>query len=447
MGETIWDKYLKQQPVCSCGRIHKCDIRDILIEEDAVKKLPELINKYGYKKICIVCDLNTLEAAGESVYSVLKSAGISYEKVLFEERELVPDEDAIVHLLTGVPNDCDLLMGVGSGTINDLCRYISYKMKIDYFIVATAPSMDGYASSGSPLIVKHLKTTFDVCAPKGIIGDLNILVQAPVEMIAAGIGDIIGKCVCLTDWKIANLINGEYICDEVVKMVECSMMKVLQCAEDAIAGKKSAIQTVMEGLVLTGIAMSFVGNSRPASGSEHHLSHYWEMMFLLEGRKDPLHGAKVGIGTVASIRLYEMLKEAFQERREMQKEPFDYEAWKIEIQNVYGLAAESVLDLERETNKNGDEKVKNHCQMLEERRNDILSIIEALPDADEVMKMLKGIHAPYYPKQIGVSKEIFYNSIVYAKEVRNRFGLLQILYDFGVAREFASRLAIELYDE
>ena len=85
--------------------------------------------------------------------------------------------------------------------------------------------------------------------------------------------------------------------------------------------------------------------------------------------------------------------------------------------------------------------------MLEERRNDILSIIEALPDADEVIKMLKGIHAPYYPKQIGVSKEIFYNSIVYAKEVRNRFGLLQILYDFGVAREFASRLAIELYDE
>ena len=181
MGETIWDKYLKQQPVCSCGRIHKCDIRDIFIEEDAVKKLPELINKYGYKKICIVCDLNTLEAAGESVYSVLKSAGISYDKVLFEEREVVPDEDAIVHLLTGVPNDCDLLMGVGSGTINDLCRYISYKMKIDYFIVATAPSMDGYASSGSPLIVKHLKTTFDVCAPKGIIGDLNILVQAPDE--------------------------------------------------------------------------------------------------------------------------------------------------------------------------------------------------------------------------------------------------------------------------
>ena len=447
MGETIWDKYLKQQPVCSCGRIHKCDIRDILIEEDAVKKLPELINKYGYKKICIVCDLNTLEAAGESVYSVLKSAGISYEKVLFEERELVPDEDAIVHLLTGVPNDCDLLMGVGSGTINDLCRYISYKMKIDYFIVATAPSMDGYASSGSPLIVKHLKTTFDVCAPKGIIGDLNILVQAPVEMIAAGIGDIIGKCVCLTDWKIANLINGEYICDEVVKMVECSMMKVLQCAEDAIAGKKSAIQTVMEGLVLTGIAMSFVGNSRPASGSEHHLSHYWEMMFLLEGRKDPLHGAKVGIGTVASIRLYEMLKDAFQEGKRRQKEHFDYDAWKIEIQKVYGLAAESVLDLEKKTDKNGDDNVAIQCQMLKERKDDVLAIIELLPKATDVIKILQSIHAPYNPKQIGVSREIFNNSVVYAKEVRNRFGLLQILYDFGVAREFASRLTTELYGE
>lgn len=447
MGETIWDKYLKQQSVCSCGRIHKCNIRDILIEEDAVKKLPELINKYRYKKICIVCDLNTLEVAGESVCSVLESAGISYDKVLFEERELVPDEDAIVHLLTGIPNKCDLLMGVGSGTINDLCRYISYKMKIDYFIVATAPSMDGYASSGSPLIVKHLKTTFDVCAPKGIIGDLNILVQAPVEMIAAGIGDMIGKCVCLTDWKIANLINGEYICDEVVKMVECSMMQVLQCAKDAIAGKKNAIQTVMEGLVLTGIAMSFVGNSRPASGSEHHLSHYWEMMFLLEGKKDPLHGAKVGIGTVASIRLYEMLKDVFQERKRIQKEHFDYDSWKIEIQKAYGLAAESVLDLEKKTDKNGDEKVAIHRQMLKERKNDVLAIIESLPRATDVTKILQSIHAPYNPKQIGVSREIFYNSVLYAKEVRNRFGLLQILYDFGVAREFAARLTTELYGE
>lgn len=445
MGGTVWDKYLRGEYVCSCGRIHKCSIRDIIVEEKAIEKLPGLIKKYGYRKICVVCDENTLEAAGENVCDLLKRADISYELVLFQERELVPDEEAIVHLLTNLSNDCDLLVGVGSGTINDLCRYISYKMKMDYFIVATAPSMDGYASSGSPLIIKHLKTTFDVCSPKAIIGDLDVLVHAPTEMIAAGIGDIIGKCVCLTDWKIANRMNGEYICEEVVGLVQRSMEKVIRYAEDAVKGEKIAVQAVMEGLILTGIAMSFVGNSRPASGSEHHLSHYWEMMFLMEGKKDPLHGAKVGIGTVASIRLYEMLKSVCSAGDEMQKQTFDYNGWEKEIRNVYRAAAESVLELEKKTNKNADQKVQNRRFMFEKKKKEIISVIEELPDAVKIVDLLKTIHAPYNPKQIGVDRNIFFHSIIYAKEVRNRFGLLQMLFDLGISQKFASDLTKELY--
>ena len=171
-------------------------------------------------------------------------------------------------------------------------------MKIDYYVVGTAPSMDGYASNVSPLIIRHLKTTYTARPARVIIGDLQVLCEAPMHMLAAGVGDIIGKYVCLADWQLAHEINEEYLCPEVTALVRKSIEKVTENAEAAAKREKNAVAALMEGLVLSGIAMSYIGNSRPASGSEHHMSHYWEMMFLLRHQSDPLHGTKVGLSLI-----------------------------------------------------------------------------------------------------------------------------------------------------
>src|SRR5699024_9594226 len=188
----------------------------------------------------------------------------------------------------------------------------------------------------------HLKTTFEARPARVIFGDLNIISQAPLHMIAAGAGDILGKYVCLTDWQLAHIVNGEYICPEIMELVKQSIQKVVDNAEFAAKRDKQAIAAIMEGLVLSGIAMSYIGNSRPASGSEHHMSHYWEMMFLLDHQQDPLHGTKVGIGTVAAVRLYEMLKEKQEQLIPVKDFSIDKTQWKQEIQRAYGPAAPGV---------------------------------------------------------------------------------------------------------
>ena len=307
MEKIDWKKYLQKEISCSCGKTHFCDIEEIIIEDHAIKQLTNILARHSYKKLCVVSDDNTEKAAGFQVYEELNAAGYTYDKVVFHDPELVPDEEALISLFSQVPNDCDLILAVGSGTINDLCRYVSYKMKIDYYIIGTAPSMDGYASNVSPLIIKHLKTTFEAHPARVILGDLDVIAKAPLHMISAGVGDILGKYVCLTDWQIAHIVNDEYICPEIMALVRQSIQKVAENATLAAKRDKAAIAAIMEGLVLSGIAMSYIGNSRPASGSEHHMSHYWEMMFLLSQHEDPLHGTKVGVGTVTAIRLYEML--------------------------------------------------------------------------------------------------------------------------------------------
>ena len=128
-----------------------------------------------------------------------------------------------------------------------------------------------------------------------------------MHLIAAGLGDTLGKYTCLLDWKLANMITGEYYCPEVVEMVRTALRTVRAQSEKVQTRDPEAVKAVTEALVLTGIAMSFVGNSRPASGCEHHCAHCWEMKALMEGRTPALHGTQVGVGTILALRLYHRL--------------------------------------------------------------------------------------------------------------------------------------------
>ena len=298
---------------CSCGRVHSTDLRSIDIGRGALDRLPDTLRALGFSRAYLVADVNTWEAAGKAAADRLTEAGFSFEAFVLPDADLVPDEKAVGALLLHMPQDADLVLAVGAGTINDLCKYVSRLRGLDYVIFATAPSMDGFVSAGAALIVDHVKVTYDAQAPVAVIGDTQILAQAPMEMITAGLGDMLGKYTCLLDWKLAHLITGEYYCEHVEGMVRTALRTMLDQSGRIRDRDPEVIGSVTEALVLTGIAMKFVGNSRPASGCEHHMSHYWEMKFLMEGKKAILHGTKVGVAAVAALRMYQMLAQTLGE--------------------------------------------------------------------------------------------------------------------------------------
>lgn len=442
-----WTEYLNHDMHCSCGRTHLCDIGDIIIEDGAIKRLPGLIQRDGHTGLCIVEDTNTQAAAGTAVKEVLRTAGIDFSCVTLSANGLLPDEAGIGSVMTYLPAGCGLLLAVGSGTINDLCRFVSYKLGIPYYIIGTAPSMDGFTSNVAAMITNHAKTTYEAQKPAAVIGDLSILAAAPMDLIAAGVGDVIGKYVCLTDWKIAHLITGEYFCEEVEKLVRESIRKVSEAAKGIISRDKQAISDLMEGLVLSGIAMSYIGNSRPASGSEHHLSHYWEMMFLQHGEHGAWHGTKVGVGTIVTLQLYYMLADSVIDWDTAASYSFDASAWEQAIQQVYGQAASSVIALEQEVSKNSTASVLTRLPKIQAQMPQLLKLMHALPAAEEISNMLAALDAPCHPAQIEVDAQMFHDSILYAKELRNRYGLLQLLQDLGKQQKFAQQLTDQFYKE
>ena len=194
---------------CACGKMHRCDIEYVYIEAGAIARLEKLCEKN--ENILIVADENTYSAAGEKVEDIL--SGKAIKRVIFSGKTvLIPDEVAIERVREDL-DGADLILGIGSGVIQDLCKYVSFFSKIPYIIVATAPSMDGYASDGAAMILGGMKETVKAGLPKAIVADTEVLKDAPMEMIKAGYGDIIGKFSALCDWKLSSEINGEYFCE------------------------------------------------------------------------------------------------------------------------------------------------------------------------------------------------------------------------------------------
>lgn len=432
--------YLHHTFDCDCGQQHSTALQEVVIQRGAIDSLPRLVANAGCHRVMVVCDRHTYEAAGRRVEQVLADGGISCLLHLLEAENVVPDEQVLGKLLMAHTPDIDLLVAVGTGTINDICKYLSHHLRLPYMVVASAPSMDGFASVGAALITDHLKTTYDTHVPLAIIGDVEVLKNAPMEMITAGLGDILGKYTCLADWKLAHIVTGEYYCPVIVQMVENSIQKVVDNAQKVLQRDEDAIAAIMEALVLTGIAMSFVGNSRPASGSEHHISHYWEMRFLFDGRTPVLHGTKVGIGAVLSCYLYSrlhQLKPDFAAARQIAQD-FDYESWKAAMHRTFLQAADGVIALEQKTQKNGLEGHAKRLAVIEERWDDIVEMIaQSVPPTNVIIKLLAGLGAPVYPVQEQVDNQMVHDGILVAKEVRDRYTILQLLWDLGLAEQEA----------
>ncbi len=441
-------QYLGREIPCSCGRNHSTTLDALDIDRGAADRLPEYIRKKGWKKVYMVADINTWEAAGKDAADKLEKAGIAFEKYILPYRELVPDEKPVGEVFIHCPKDADIILAVGSGTINDMCKFISAQMKLDYIILASAPSMDGFVSVGAALIVDHVKTTYDAHCPIAVFGDPDVLVQAPMDMISAGLADILGKYTCLLDWKMAHLINDEYYCEEVVAMVENALEIVTEQGPTIKDRNPEAAKAVMEALVLTGMGMFFIGNSRPASGCEHHMSHYWEMKFQMEGKKPVLHGTKVGINMIAATYMYRMLAKEDIDFDAAMARPFDYEAWKARVERCYEDAAPGIIALEEKCKKNDISARNQRLAFYKDHWSQMQAMIEDnLPQVKDMENLLQMLGGPINPAQIGVSSEMVEDGVVLAKEVRDRFTLLQILWDLGLSEDYGHRLAVYFSEE
>ena len=362
---------------CSCGHTHDISVQAIYIEPKASRYLSELLQPY--KCPVFICDSNTKKATEEIL-------GEYFEKnkvIELSEKGIHADNFHVAYLSERVEKEADILIAVGAGTIHDLTRYIAFEKEIPFISMPTAASVDGFVSTVAAMTWKEMKKTFPSKAPIFVLADTDIFSKAPYRLTASGISDLMGKYTALADWKISHILTDEYFCDTIYNLEMEAVREVEDILGEIKLGNEECMEKLMYALLLSGLAMQMIGNSRPASGAEHHISHLWEMNVINEPI-DALHGEKVSVGLIMCLEKYEKILYAIESSNCQVIDNAEFET--SLLKDTFGRRGlyEGILE------ENGENLLEViNLNQLKNQLPEIAAQLKKLPKSNEMKEKLK----------------------------------------------------------
>lgn len=386
----------------------------------------------------VIADENTFAVAGRDVVDSLRSAGQpQLEPLVLPAAGLYAEYSFVDQIRDHLKTVDAIPIAVGAGSINDLVKLAAHQCDRPYLAVATAASMDGYTAYGASITYRGSKQTFDCPAPKGVIADLDVMAAAPPVMNASGYADLIAKIPAGADWILADALGEEPISQFPWDAVQAHLRDWMQNPAGVRTGDFETIRRLSIALMMSGFAMQSALTSRPASGAEHQFSHLWDMEGHKHNGQSPSHGFKVGIGSLASIALYEALArqpiETLDVDAAVKRWP-DAMANDAEIAELFAhdelkqkAYEESRVKLvSREVVRAQLERLKADWPEISRRLT-----AQLIPHA-EFRDLLKDAGAPYVSESIGIDRDRLRRSYRQAYHIRRRFTILDVARRAGL---------------
>ncbi len=409
-------------------------IDPVVVAPEARTDLVEYCRR-RYTHCTVVSDERTWEVSGKVIAEALESAGVRVGTVLLSGDEVVADERFLTNGFVQASIDTDAFIAAGSGTITDITRFISHRMRRAFISAPTAASVDGYTSKGSPLVVRGVKKSIYSHAPEALFADSNVLRDAPHELTAAGFGDIIGKITSIADWRLGRLVWEEPYDEAIAERTLETVRQSVETRHGIGRGEEAGILTLMNALIESGLCMLDFGASRPASGAEHHISHFWEMQLLRYGKPGILHGAKVGVATVMVCRLYERVRslDAAEVKRHLESTtPATFEEECSVIHSAYGALAGDVIEAHRPLLGLAGDVLDGIRERIVANWESIRTLADEVPSAETVRGYLRDAGAPTEPSEIGLSPELAQQGLLSGHFLRDRFTVAKLVRVLGL---------------
>lgn len=414
------DKVKKLCHGCSCGKEHTLLTSVCEISEEAAPLMNRYLTENGYKKAAVICDENTVRFARPL------AAAISTDCIF-----ILPGNAHATEVYTALTDkfltecDADIAVACGAGSVHDITRYAAFEKKIPFISYPTAASVDGFVSGVAAMTWYGQKLTFPSAPPSAVFADPNVFSDAPARLTASGAGDVYGKYTSLFDWKVSNILTGEHYCEEIAALEYDALDAVTAVVHNRenISVKEYTVK-VMEALLLSGLAMQLMGNSRPASGAEHHMSHLWEM-HCINKETDALHGEKVSVGLMCVVRKYsEWLKDGIFPvfTNEMLGKYFAAE----NLKGVFGSLTEGII---RENLPKGGSSLTKITENGIARSALVKEAFKTIPSCEELNALLEKAEVPNRLSDINLpeNEDFLRKSLHYAPYVRDRLSLLKII--------------------
>lgn len=406
--------------------------KSVVIAASLAGAAADLVTALGFgQRLLVVSDSTTHRILGQRVATDL-AVRFTIDELILDD---APHADlATVERIEARQNAtaAAALVAVGSGTINDLCKYAAHRIGIPYVVFATAPSMNGYTSVSAAITVEGHKKSLPATAAAGVFADLGILAKAPRRMIQAGFGDSICRSTAQTDWLLAHLLLDQPYRHAPFTLLVEDEAALLVRPDRLLQGEADAIELLTRNLVLSGFGMTICGGSQPASQGEHLISHYLEML-PPDGWSPALHGEQVAVATLTMARLQEAILT---------------EAAPI-LQPTHVCEADFVMHFGPELGHSCWRGFSSKCltgaeagQLNRRLQRDWPLMRSRLMDvrreAAQLRQALLAVGAPTAPADIGLTPDRYRQAVLHAREIRDRFTFLDLAAESSRLPAFAA---------
>ena len=297
-----------------CGRNHAIPIGSMQVGEGILDQVPQIASAIlgrRPRRAVVIYDRAIEAIIQAQVIAPIDAAGLPLVPAplggpgVHLDSEVNLDNQAADALDT----ETDLLVAAGSGVICDTVKWMATRLGKPYILCGSAPSMNGYTSITATMTEDNIKVSRLLDPASAVLLDVNVLAQAPLPMIHAGMGDLAARAICNADWKLGQVLKSAYFCPLPYRMTARNELLYLGAAAGIRQRDPASHRLLAEAILMSGLSMTVLGGeTSPSSGAEHVLSHFWDLLVHLRGLEKNLHGAQVGVATTIMIALYDFIR-------------------------------------------------------------------------------------------------------------------------------------------
>ncbi len=399
--------------------------RSIVIDEDLRGREADLVAGLRLDgAVGVVCDAATHQAMGERVARALGAAAVILDHPHADEAAVADLRDQTRHF--------DALVAVGSGTVNDLTKYVTATDGREFCVFGTAASMNGYTSTTASITLHSgLKVSRPAHAPRGVFIDLAVNAAAPRHLAAAGFADCLCRSTAQVDWWLSHRLFGTTYTDLPFALQRGDEAELMQRAKLLPERDIAAFGTLHRVLTLCGLGVSFTGMSNHGSMGEHQISHYIDC-FAGSLHPGSLHGQQVGVATLTMARL--------QQRILAMDAPPMVRATVVDPEAMRGRYGDAVLPtvLDELRSKaldaaGADTLNDKLARLWPELRRELQAF--TLP-VEQMHAALAAAGGPTNAAELGLDVGFYRQAARYAREIRRRYSMLDLAADAGLLDGF-----------
>ncbi len=432
-----------------CGRDHKIPFEHVCAGQGLIPSLPGVIDSILNKKpgkIGVIYDRHIEDKLQPLFFEPFNQLNLTYERIPLGKKGVLLEASVQIgnEAAEKLPQNIDILIGVGSGVISDLTKWIATKIGVPFVLMGTAASMNAYTSITGTMTEDNVKTSRWLDPASAVLLDSDLLTSAPMDMTCAGIGDLLARNVANADWKLAESVRGVPFCSVPYQMMAPFQSEFVLLVEQLVRNDPDAMEKLADAVLVSGYSMTILdGETSPSSGSEHIISHFFDFQHEVYGLPKNLHGAQVGIGTIIMSTAFELLRSMDPsdfDLDDMERRRMSQTAVNLDHKRVFGDYGKS-FDQVVAKKRIRDVAYREYVKDILAAWDDIWENVDPyLMPADEIRLTMERSGGITKLSGVNRTSEEALQALLYGSHYRPRYTILDLFWELGLFPSFAQEI-------